>query len=83
ADRLALGAASVVSVLDPGCLVLAGEVGRAGGDVLAARVEERLARMSPLRTEVRAGTLGGGAVLRGALFAAREAAQDALFSPGG
>lgn len=38
--------------------------------------------MSPLRTEVRAGTLGGGAVLRGALFAAREAAQDALFAPG-
>ncbi|MEU1483364.1 ROK family transcriptional regulator [Streptomyces sp. NPDC005752] len=83
AGRLALGAASVVSVLDPGCLVLAGEVGRAGGDVLAARVEERLARMSPLRTEVRAGTLGGGAVLRGALFAAREAAQDVLFGAGG
>ncbi|MFJ8860363.1 ROK family transcriptional regulator [Streptomyces sp. NPDC102451] len=83
ADRLALGAASVVSVLDPGCLVLAGEVGRAGGDALAARVEERLARMSPLRTEVRAGTLGGGAVLSGALFAAREAAQEALFTPGG
>ncbi|MEV5160816.1 MULTISPECIES: ROK family transcriptional regulator [unclassified Streptomyces] len=83
AGLLALGAASVVSVLDPGCLVLAGEVGRAGGDVLAARVEERLARMSPLRTEVRAGTLGGGAVLRGALFAARESAQEALFAPGG
>ncbi|WP_250289120.1 ROK family transcriptional regulator [Streptomyces atroolivaceus] len=83
ADRLALGAASVVSVLDPGCLVLAGEVGRAGGVVLAALVEERLARMSPLRTEVRAGTLGGGAVLRGGLFAARDAAQDALFGVGG
>ncbi|MEU1216083.1 ROK family transcriptional regulator [Streptomyces sp. NPDC005791] len=81
AGRLALGAASVVSVLDPGCLVLAGEVGRAGGGALAARVEERLARMSPLRTEVRAGTLGGGAVLRGGLFAARDAAQDALFAP--
>lgn len=53
------------------------------GDALAARVEERLARMSPLRTEVRAGTLGGGAVLRGALLAAREAAQDVLFAPGG
>ncbi|MEU0148254.1 ROK family transcriptional regulator [Streptomyces sp. NPDC006288] len=82
AGRLALGAAAVVSVLDPGCLVLAGEVGRAGGDALAARVEERLAGMSPLRTEVRAGALGGGAVLRGALFAAREAAQDAIFAPG-
>ncbi|WP_405702022.1 ROK family transcriptional regulator [Streptomyces sp. NBC_01383] len=81
ADRLALGAAAVVSVLDPGCVLLSGEVGRAGGDALAARVEERLAMMSPLRTEVRAGLLGGTAVLRGALLAAREAAQDALFTP--
>ena len=32
ADRLALGAASVVAVLDPGCVVLGGEVGQAGGD---------------------------------------------------
>lgn len=37
--------------------------------------------MSPLRTEVRAGLLGGTAVLRGALLVAREAAQDALFAP--
>ncbi|MFB7919007.1 ROK family transcriptional regulator [Streptomyces sp. NPDC056061] len=83
AERLALGAASVASVLDPGCVVLAGEVGHAGGDALAARVEERLTTMSPLRTEVRAGRLGGAAVLRGALLAAREAAQDDLFAPAG
>ncbi|MEE1790690.1 ROK family transcriptional regulator [Streptomyces sp. BE308] len=83
ADRLALGAAAVASVLDPGCVVLSGEVGHAGGAGLADRVEERLARMSPLRTEVRAGSLGGAAVLRGALLTAREAAQDALFAPGG
>ncbi|MFJ9683499.1 ROK family transcriptional regulator [Streptomyces sp. NPDC101194] len=81
AERLALGAAAIVSVLDPGCVLLAGEVGHAGGDALAARVEERLAGMSPLRTEVRAGRLGGAAVLRGALLAARDAAQDELFSP--
>ncbi|MFE2293213.1 ROK family transcriptional regulator [Streptomyces sp. NPDC059452] len=83
ADRLALGAAAVASVLDPGCVLLAGAVGEAGGPALAARVEERLARLSPLRTEVRAGSLGDGAVLRGALLAARDAAQDALFAPGG
>ncbi|MCX4968144.1 ROK family transcriptional regulator [Streptomyces sp. NBC_00654] len=83
ADRLALGCASVAAVLDPGCVVLAGEVGHAGGAGLAQRVEERLAGMSPLRTEVRAGSLGGAAVLRGALLTAREAAQDALFAPGG
>ncbi|MFB7849418.1 ROK family protein [Streptomyces sp. NPDC056053] len=81
AERLALGAAAIASVLDPGCVVLAGEVGHAGGDALAARVEERLVTMSPLRTEVRAGRLGGAAVLRGALLAAREAAQDDLFGP--
>lgn len=83
ADRLALGAAAVVSVLDPGCVLLAGAVGHAGGAALAARVEERLATMSPLRTEVRAGSLGDGAVLRGALITARDAAQDALFAPEG
>ncbi|MCC2267379.1 ROK family transcriptional regulator [Streptomyces olivaceus] len=81
ADRIVLGAAAVVSVLDPGCLVLAGEIGRAGGDVLAGRVQHRLARMSPLATEVRASALGGGAVLRGALLTARDRAQDELFSP--
>lgn len=79
ADRIAIGAASVVAVLDPGCVVLGGEVGRAGGDVLAARVEERLARMSPLPAQVRASTLGGEGVLRGALLTAREGAQEVLF----
>ena len=81
ADRLAIGAASVVAVLDPGCVVLGGEVGQAGGGVLATRVAERLARMSPLPVEVRASELGGGAVLRGALLTARDGAQDELFAP--
>ncbi|MCL3998381.1 ROK family transcriptional regulator [Streptomyces lavenduligriseus] len=81
ADRIAVGAASVVAVLDPGCVVLGGEVGRAGGVVLAGLVEERLRRMSPLPTEVRASGLGGTAVLRGALLTARERAQDELFGP--
>ncbi|MFJ8636527.1 ROK family transcriptional regulator [Streptomyces sp. NPDC093568] len=81
ADRLAVGVASVVAVLDPGCVVLGGEVGQAGGEVLASRVEERIRRMSPLPTVVRAGGLGGGAVLRGALLTARDAAQNELFAP--
>lgn len=81
AHLLALGAAAVAAVLDPGCVVLGGEVGHAGGAELAARVEARLAELSPLRTEVRAGALGGAAVLSGALLTAREAAQDELFAP--
>ncbi|MER6557408.1 ROK family transcriptional regulator [Streptomyces sp. NPDC001027] len=80
AERLALGAASVVAVLDPGCVVLGGEVGQAGGEVLADRVARRLRHMAPLPTEVRPGVLGGGAVLRGALLTARESAQEDLFA---
>ncbi|MEU2914270.1 ROK family transcriptional regulator [Streptomyces massasporeus] len=83
ADRLAVGVASVVAILDPGCVVLGGEVGQAGGAELAARVRDRIARMTPLPTEVRATALGGGAVLRGALLTARDRAQEELFEPGG
>ncbi|MEU0988608.1 ROK family transcriptional regulator [Streptomyces sp. NPDC005953] len=83
AHRLALGAASVVSILDPGFLVLGGEMGLAGGVELAARVEAQLARLTPLPTQVRPGELGGTAVLRGALITARDVAQDDLFGPGG
>ncbi|MEU3891787.1 ROK family transcriptional regulator [Streptomyces sp. NPDC029041] len=82
ADRLAVGVASVVAILDPGCVVLGGEVGQAGGEELASRVRDRIARMTPLPTEVRATTLGGGAVLRGALLTARDRAQEQLFTPG-
>ncbi|GGV10738.1 transcriptional regulator [Streptomyces litmocidini] len=79
ARRLAVGTAAVVSVLDPGCVVLAGETGHAGGAELAARVEAELGGLSPLRTEVRPTALGDAAVLRGALLRARDAAQDELF----
>ncbi|MER8030615.1 ROK family transcriptional regulator [Streptomyces bauhiniae] len=81
ADRLAIGTAAVTAILDPGCVVLGGEIGQAGGEALAHRVGARLARMSPLATEVRPGTLGGAAVLRGALLTARDHAQDELFAP--
>ena len=79
ADRLALGVASVVALLDPGCVVLGGEVGQAGGDELAVRVAERITRMSPLPAEVRPSALGGAAVLRGALLTAQDGAQGELF----
>ncbi|WP_327701788.1 ROK family transcriptional regulator [Streptomyces decoyicus] len=83
AARIALGAAAVCAVLDPGCVVLGGEIGSGGGEELAGRVAGHLARLSPLRTDVRAGALGGRAVLRGAVLAARDAAQNELFPPAG
>ncbi|RSS79527.1 ROK family transcriptional regulator [Streptomyces sp. WAC06614] len=82
AGRLALGAAAVAAVLDPGCVVLAGALGLAGGPALAPRVAARLAGLTPVPTEVRATALGDDAVLEGARLAARDAAQDALFATG-
>ncbi|MFJ1793277.1 ROK family transcriptional regulator [Kitasatospora griseola] len=79
AGRIAIGASAICVVLDPGCVVLGGEVGQAGGPELAARVERHLARLSPLATEVRAGTAGGGAVLAGAVLTAGDAARRELF----
>ncbi|RKT54864.1 ROK family transcriptional regulator [Saccharothrix australiensis] len=79
ADRVAIGAAAIAAVLDPGCVVLGGEVGRAGGTALAERVAERLAALSPVPTTVRPSTLGGSAVLRGALLTACETTQDDVF----
>ncbi|MGP8303179.1 ROK family transcriptional regulator [Streptomyces inhibens] len=83
AARVSLGVAAVCAVLDPGCVVLGGEIGLAGGDALADRVAGHLARLSPLRTDVRAGAVGGRAVLRGAVLAAMDAAQNELFAPAG
>lgn len=79
AERLALGAAAAAAILDPGCVVLAGELGRAGGPALAARVAHHVAKLTPVPTEIRATALGDPAVLAGAGLAAREAAQAVLF----
>ena len=85
ADRIALGVASVVAVLDPGCVVLGGEVGQAGGAPLAALVEERVRRMSPLPAAGRPAARRGTALRRRARPAAPAPppAQDELFAPPG
>ncbi|MFD7625658.1 ROK family protein [Streptomyces sp. NPDC059851] len=79
AERIALGAAAVTAVLDPGCVVLGGELGHAGGPALADRVARRLAALTPVPTSVRATALGDPAVLAGARLAAADAAQADLF----
>ena len=45
AHRVALGVTAVCTVLDPGLVVLGGEIGLAGGAVLADRVAAQVARM--------------------------------------
>ncbi|MEO3755707.1 ROK family transcriptional regulator [Streptomyces sp. B6B3] len=80
AGRIAIASASVAAVLDPGCVVLGGEVGRAGGAVLAELVRRRLRDISPLETEVRAATVAGNPVLSGALLTALDAARGEVFA---
>lgn len=81
--RIAVGVAAICTVLDPGRVVLAGEVGEAGGDRLAQRVAGHLSRLSPLRTLVQVTAVEGGPILRGAVITAMDAAQEALFAPAG
>lgn len=80
AARLALGVAAVTVVLDPGLIVLSGDIGRAGGERLAAKVEEAVARMCPSRPSVVVSRVAGNPVLRGALVAALEQAREQVFS---
>ncbi|MEV0196644.1 ROK family transcriptional regulator [Nonomuraea sp. NPDC050691] len=80
AARLAVAVAAVSVVLDPGLIVLAGDVGKAGGAELAERVETAVARISPSRPAVVATGVTGNPVLRGALVAALEEAREQVFS---
>ncbi|WP_184756802.1 ROK family transcriptional regulator [Streptosporangium album] len=80
AGRLALGVASVCVVLDPGLVVLAGEVSQAGGSVLTSRIEEAVARICPVRPQVVPSEVGGNPVLRGAVLAALEQAREEIFA---
>jgi predicted NBD/HSP70 family sugar kinase len=80
AHRVAVGVASVCVVLDPGLVVLGGEVGRAGGTVLADRVAAAVASIWPSRPRVVPTSVPGEPVLRGAMLAALGQARAALLA---
>lgn len=80
AERLSYGVAAVNIVLDPGLLVIAGELGRLGGTPLARRVERAVARICPTRPRVAVTEVEGNPVLRGALHAALTQAREDVFS---
>ncbi|NYH54124.1 putative NBD/HSP70 family sugar kinase [Nocardiopsis arvandica] len=80
AERLARGVAAVTVILDPGLVVLGGDVARAGGAKLAERVQAATARIAPNATEVALGGVEGSPVVRGALLHALERAREDVFS---
>ncbi|MFJ1704140.1 ROK family transcriptional regulator [Kitasatospora sp. NPDC088346] len=80
AERIAVGLAAVVAVVDPELLVLAGGVPTAGGERLRELVQDSLARIAMPRPEVRSSTVPGSPVLHGALQRALATARDAVFT---
>jgi predicted NBD/HSP70 family sugar kinase len=80
ARRVAIGVASVSVVLDPGLVVLGGEVGLAGGTALADRVAAEVARISPASPRVVPTGVTGAPVLRGAMLAAVDQARADLLA---
>ncbi|HKT00375.1 MAG TPA: ROK family transcriptional regulator [Rugosimonospora sp.] len=80
ADRIAVGLAAVVAVLDPPLVVLAGEVGQAGGAPLRDAVSAALRRTAPLETAVETTSIKEDAVLLGALDAALAAVRESLLA---
>ncbi len=79
ARRLALGVAGSCVVLDPPLVVLAGEVGRAGGSALAERVQHEVAAITLVSPQVVTTGLTDEPVLRGALRTALDAVRDEVF----
>jgi predicted NBD/HSP70 family sugar kinase len=80
AQRVAVGVASVCVVLDPGLVVLGGEVGRAGGAALASRVAAAVAAIWPSHPQVVPTGVPDEPVLRGAMLAAVDQARAALLA---
>jgi predicted NBD/HSP70 family sugar kinase len=80
AHRVAVGVASVCVVLDPGLVVLGGEVGRVGGTALADRVAAAVASIWRSRPRVVPTGVPGEPVLRGAMLAAVAQARAGLLA---
>lgn len=79
ARRLALGVAAICVVLDPALVVLAGDVGRAGGNPLAERIQHEVAAIAPVSPRVVVSEVDDEPVLRGALLTALDSVRDEVF----
>ncbi len=80
ARRVALGVVAVCVVLDPSLVVLAGDVGRAGGEALAARVQDQVTRLAPVTPRVVVTEVEGDPVLQGALLTALTETREEVFT---
>lgn len=80
ADRIAVGLAAIVAVLDPPLVVLAGDAAQAGGETLCAAVRAAMRHRAPLETTVALTAIDDDPVLLGGLAAGLTATQKALIA---
>jgi predicted NBD/HSP70 family sugar kinase len=78
-ERVALGLASIVAVLDPALIVLGGGVLSAGGERLADIVRTELADLTVARPAVELSAVSEAPVLTGALHTALAATREHVF----
>jgi predicted NBD/HSP70 family sugar kinase len=79
ARRVSLGVASVGVVLDPALVVLAGDIGRAGGSALAQRVQQEVAAITVVSPKVVATEVESEPVLHGAILTGLDAVREEVF----
>jgi glucokinase len=75
--RIAVGIASVVCVLNPQCVIIAGGMSRAGG-VLLHLLESNLKSLVPVVPELRLSAFGDEGAVVGALYRAADHTFDRL-----
>ena len=80
ADRVAVGLAAVIAVLDPWMVVLAGPIAQAGGETLRTAVTAAVRRAAPLESSIAVTAIDDDAVLLGALDAGLTAVHEALIT---
>jgi predicted NBD/HSP70 family sugar kinase len=78
-ERVALGLASIVAVLDPALIVLGGGVLSTGGERLAGIVRSELTDLTVVRPDVELSTVTDPPVLTGALHTALAATREHVF----
>jgi predicted NBD/HSP70 family sugar kinase len=80
ADRVSVGLAAVIAVLDPTMVVLAGEVAQAGGEPLREAVAAAMGRNAPLQATIELTSLQDDAVLQGAQDAGLTTIRETLLA---
>lgn len=82
AYRFAVGLTGAIGILDPDMVVLAGDIGQAGGHKLAQRVSALLARLPVALPQIVPTAVSDNAVRAGAIELALDHARDRVFTGG-